>query len=164
MIHTQDRTTHTGVTIKVNTAQNITSCSKNHVSEHKFFSIGEASQKKGSITESQNSRQGLRRRGRRIIKKPDTQQQRIRFPRLYSHDGHIMQRFADGYIVIIGHHSQEKKFCSPKEDIKEIWLKQALVVMVLFPLDMMQRYLGTQAIVNEISKKKKFEEKNTQLF
>ena len=25
------------------------------------------------------------------------------------HDGHIMQRFADGYIVVIGHHSQEKK-------------------------------------------------------
>lgn len=47
--------------------------------------------------------------GRRIIKKLDTQQQRIRFSRLYSHDGHIMQRFADGYIVVIGHHSQEKK-------------------------------------------------------
>lgn len=151
MIHMQDRTTHTRVTIKVNTAQNKTSCSKNHVSEHKFFSVGEASQRKWSITESQNSRQGFRPRGRGIIKKPDTQQ-RIRLPRLYSHDGHIMQRFADGTQWSQDITAKRKNSIAPKRTVKEIWLKQALVVMVLFLLDMMQRYLGTQPIVNEISK------------
>ena len=30
------------------------------------------------------------------------------------HDGHIMQGFADGYIEIIGHGGQEKKFCHSK--------------------------------------------------
>lgn len=74
-------TTHTRVIMKVNTAQNITSCSMNHVSEHEFFSIGEASQKKWSITKSQNSRWRLRPRGGRIINKPNTQQQTMRFLR-----------------------------------------------------------------------------------
>ena len=27
------------------------------------------------------------------------------------HDGHIMQGLADGHVFIIGHDSQEKKFC-----------------------------------------------------
>ena len=33
-----------------------------------------------------------------------------------AHDGGVMQRFADGHIAVIGHGSQEVKFCHPQED------------------------------------------------
>lgn len=36
-----------------------------------------------------------------------------------ANNGHVMQGFADGYIAIIGHDGQEKKFfCSKKNDRK----------------------------------------------
>ena len=41
-----------------------------------------------------------------------------------AHDGQVMQGFADGHIVVIGHRSQEVKLCCPKEYSKKI-LSQA---------------------------------------
>lgn len=111
--------------------------------------------------ESWNSSWRPKLKGGTMIIKPETQQLRIKKVQTIVHDGHVMWEFTDGHIVVIVHQYivhrlPAEKILLLKQNNKNIWLVQALQVMILSPADILYRNLGIQTVVNETSKKEKF--------
>ena len=52
--------------------------------------------------------------------------------------------------------ARRKNSVTAQRSVKNTWMTQALYVMILSPVAIVYKYLGTQAVVNEISKKEKF--------
>ena len=91
--------------MKVITARAVTICPMNQMSEQEILKIGDASQRKWSMTlESQNSRFKPRLIGEAYDKQPSRPAAEDK-PSADSaaHGGDIMQWFADGHRVVIGH-------------------------------------------------------------
>ena len=67
------------------------------------------------------------------------------------HDDHVMQQFADGNVMVIGHGSQKVKLSDSQEIEKNNWAIQSLKEMVLSPVMMVARNFGIVTVVNDTS-------------
>ena len=102
-----------------------------------------------------------------MIKNEASQEAKTSSVQTVIHDGHVMQRFADGNVAVIGHGSQKVKLSDsqenektnkqtkPKQTNKKTAL-QSLKEMVLSLVIMVAKNLGIPRVVNESSTKEKF--------
>ena len=67
------------------------------------------------------------------------------------HDGHVMQRFADGNVVVIGHGNQKVKLSDSQEKVKKnTRVIQSLNEMVLSSVIIVAKNLGIVTVVKKL--------------